>query len=268
MKQKVFVFLAAGVLYLFPFPAQAETWQQLKDKHFIVLYNFKEDTRAAETVLRRAEEYYSKIANQIGYSRYANFWTWDERVKIIIFPSQEAFMQTTGQPAWSRGYSNRDSRLFRSRTIITYRQESEFLEGVLPHEVGHLILKDFVGFNTTVPLWFEEGVAQLQESDKKLRADQSLRPVIKRGIHIPFNLLMAWDIRKETDSQKVSLFYLQSVSIVDFLLKRYGSGSFGNLCRGLKNGKGFEEALRAAYSSAFFKSIEELEKKWLSDMKQ
>src|SRR3989338_3309344 len=111
MNRKLFVIFSVGALCLFSYDARAETWQQIKEKHFVVLYNFKEDARAAELVLRRAEEYYNKNASQIGYSRYSNFWTWDERVKIIIFPDQNTFLQTTGQPAWSKGYSSRDSKL-------------------------------------------------------------------------------------------------------------------------------------------------------------
>ena len=250
---------------IFAVNAQADTWQDLKGDHFVVYYNFKEDLPNVQLLLRKAEEYYDRIARQIGYARYANFWTWDERVKIIVFPNQETFVRNTHQPAWSRGYAERDSELFHSRIIVTYRQEADFLEGLLPHEIGHLILHDFVGFSTFLPLWFDEGVAQLQEKDKKGLADQFIKPLAKQRSHVPFKLLMYWDIRKESDAQKVKIFYAQSVSIVDFMIKNYGSSAFGNFCRNLKEGKTMEEVLRSTYTGTI-DSVENLEKRWVEYM--
>lgn len=266
--RKIFLnFFVSAVAVFLCGSVEAGTWEHVKDKHFIVYYNFKEDLTPANLVLRKAEEYYNKIANQIGYSRYSNFWTWDDRVKIIIFPDQAAFMQNTGQPAWSQGYSSRDSKLFHSRIIVTYRQEQGFIDGVLPHEIGHLILHDFVGFDTPVPLWFDEGVAQLQEQGKRKLVDQSLKPIVKKGQHIPFSLLTRWDVRGEGDQKKVMIFYLQSLSVVDFMIRQYGSSSFGYLCRGLKDGKTMEEALRSVYSSSI-STAENLEKRWAEYMRR
>lgn len=50
----------------------------------------------------RAEEYYHKIAYQIGYARYGNFWTWNDRVRIIVYPDQKVFMMETQQPFGQR----------------------------------------------------------------------------------------------------------------------------------------------------------------------
>ena len=256
------LFLSCFIIFFAAGAEASKVWQDIKDSHFVVHYNFKEDLPAVRSVLRKAEEYYTKIAQQIGYSRYRNFWTWDERVKIIIFPDQETFIRNTNQPAWSRGYAESDSSLFHSRIIVTYRQEENFLTGLLPHEIGHLILKDFVGFSTSLPLWFEEGVAQLQESNKKELAGRYLKTLAKSRQYIPLRILMRWDIRKESDGQKVKIFYLESVSLVDFMIKTYGSSAFGNFCRNLREGKGFEGSLKSAYTVTI-NSVENLEKKWV-----
>lgn len=244
-----------------PLGCAAGQWQELKAEHFIAYYNFKEDLPNIQLILRKAEEYYKRIAEQIGYSRYSNFWTWEDRAKIIIFPDQQTFIRNTGQPAWSAGYSGRDSELFHSRIIVTYRQEQDFLYGLLPHEIGHLILHDFVGFDTPVPLWFDEGVAQLQEINKKDLANQFMRPLAQQKHHVPFPVIMNWDIRKESDTAKVKIFYAQSLSMVDFMIKNYGSSAFGNLCRNFKEGKNMEGALRAAYASSI-DSLNAFERRW------
>jgi hypothetical protein len=59
----------------------------------------------------------------------------------------------------------------------------------------------------------------------------------------------------------ISSYYLQSVSIVDFLIDRYGSDNFAHFCRELRDGKTIEEALGFAYPS-HIRNIKELEDRW------
>ena len=151
--------------------------------------------------------------------------------------------------------------------IVTFRQEDQFLDGLLPHEISHLILHDFVGFNRNIPIWFDEGVAELNESDKKNTAHQVMTKLIAQNQFIPLEVLMRWDIRRETDSKKVSVFYAQSVSVVDFLIHEYGSDAFSFLCRNLKDGKDMEEAIRVAYSGSL-DSVAIVQEKWMRDMKK
>ena len=67
-------------------------WQKTKGKHFIV-YNPKNmDSWKARQILSAAEQYYVSIASQIGYTRYDQFWTWEQRVKIFIFENKENFV--------------------------------------------------------------------------------------------------------------------------------------------------------------------------------
>ena len=120
--------------------ATDQAWEEIKGRNFVVYYESESDQTFAQSLLRRAEDYYQTIGADIGYSRTNKFWTWEERVKIFLFSTQTSFLQSTGQPAWSTGYADRDSRVFKSKTIVTYRQEQDFLDGLLPHEISHLIL--------------------------------------------------------------------------------------------------------------------------------
>ncbi|MFA5088359.1 MAG: peptidase MA family metallohydrolase [Candidatus Omnitrophota bacterium] len=242
-----------------------QDWQDIKGKHFVVYF---QDGRSAyaQRVLRLAETYYRNIGDQIGYSRYSDFWTWNERVEIFIFPDQEKFVQKTGQPAWSLAYVDREKRLSDSRTIAFYAQGGAHPEGLLAHEISHLVLRDFLGDQTPIPSWFDEGVAQLQETDKPAVADRVMRSLVRKGSYIPLRVFINWDIRREEDAAKVQVFYAQSVSLVDFLIKNYGSEAFGRLCRSLREGKNFEEALRSVYSRSI-ETLDDLERKWVSYLK-
>ncbi len=254
------------VLFHEPRFLYGDGWLEIKDKHFVVFYNLSQDESLARSVLRKAEDYYDKIAYRVGYQRYSDFWTWDDRVKIMIFSDQKTYQKKTGQPAWSLGYSTRDSYLFKSRSIVTYRQQGEFVDGLLPHEISHLVLKDLIGFDRKIPVWFDEGVAQLQEAKKKEDAYVLMKNLVSQGQYVKFDALMKGDIRGETDARKIMIFYAQSLVMVDFLIKEYGNDAFIYLCRELRQGKTMEDAFKTAYSS--IGSIGEFEKKWLREFGQ
>jgi len=230
-----------------------------------VLFPSQEQSLFARRILKEAERYYKDIAEEIGYTRYGNFWTWDDRARIILFPDKASFIETTGQPGWSTGFAGRDALLFSSRTIVTYPQEEEFFDGVLPHEISHLIMADFLGGQQNIPVWLDEGVAQLQEKHKSEIARAMMQILVPGRRHVPFVTMMYWDISRETDNAKVKIFYTQSLSMVEFMIKRYGSSAFGRLCRLMRDGRNFEEALRVSYSNRVA-SIADLEEQWIKSI--
>jgi len=237
-------------------------WQEIKGEHFVVYYQAPADKGLAQQLARRAESYYQSIGNRIGYTRYSQFWTWDKRVKILLFPDQASFARQMKVPNWSSGYANRDSQLFNSRVIATYRQEGNMLDGLLPHEISHLALHDYIS-PEYLPVWFDEGVAQVEEQNKKAEA-AAIMPALKRqGELVPLAVLNVWDVRRETDPRRVAIFYAQSVALTDFLATRYGAENFRRLCQELRKGKSFEAAISSAYGGQF-NSLDDLDRKWQS----
>ena len=244
------------------FGSGGEAWDIAKSQHFLVYYENRADEQVAQRLLEAAERYYRQITTRLGFTRYGDFWTWENRAKIFLFTDQTSFTERTHQPAWSTGFSDRDSQVFQSRLIVTYKQEKEFYDGLLPHEISHLILHDFIPDSRLLPIWFDEGVAQLSEPKKSEQARRIMKGLVLKRAYVPFEYLAVWDVRQEADSQKVTVFYAQSLSIVEFLITRYGSESFGRLCRALRDGKNFPEALKIATSQEL-RSMLDLEKAWL-----
>jgi len=186
--------LAHGIfilLFLFAFGRAAHlyAWQELKSEHFIVYYEGRE--RFARDVSDRAEKYYRDIASELGYPRYSDFWTWDKRVKVYIYPDRKEYLKATGYPDWSVGMAD-----YTNKRISTYVFSNEFMDGLLPHELAHLIFRDFVGFKGEVPLWLDEGVAQWAESSKRKHIKAMARYLYDTGTLIPLKEMMETDIRK------------------------------------------------------------------------
>jgi len=260
------LFILIFLCFVIPLEVSSDDWQKEMGKHFVIYYSDIKDVSWAKKVLREAEGYYNKIAQHIGYSRYQNYWTWDERVKIVIYDDQKDFVQKTGLPDWSTGAAIRDLEVFRSRGIVTFKQEEGLFEGVLPHEITHLILRDFIGFDRNIPIWFDEGVAQIQEKYKRERANQVMKGLVRNEQHIPLEIFFRLDTRVMTDQLYISVFYAQSISLIDYLIKNYGSRRFGELCSQMRDGLNFEESLGKSYTN-IINSSQELEKKWLSYMR-
>ena len=107
----------------------------------------------------------------------------------------------------------------------------------------------------------DEGVAQWEEPAKREMSKKIARYLVSTAKDFHTQDLMTTDVRKIRDEEKVHYFYMQSVSLVDYLIKTYGPLSFTEFCRALRDGKKFEEALRAAYPESIG-SLNDLDSKW------
>ena len=166
------VFFILKICFIHIDMAEAKSWQELKGDHFIVF--FIGEDKFAEEVLDNAEVYYKRIAFKLGYDRYSDFWTWDKRVNIYIYRDHNAYLKFSGQPDWSHGMAD-----YTNKQILSYIWGKNFIESLLPHEIAHLVFRDFVGFKGEVPLWLDEGVAQWAEKENVMRIYNNL---VKGGI--------------------------------------------------------------------------------------
>jgi hypothetical protein len=269
MRVVAFVFaLAAACAAAAAADAIKGDWEELKGKHFIVHYvsskkgGASDSESFAKKTLRKAESCYKSAAQELGYERRSDFWTWDNRVKIYIYAKSEAFTKGTNQPKWSKGMAD-----YTNKRILGFQAENEkyFLEGILPHEIGHLVFRDFIGFRSDVPLWLDEGVAQWQEKEKRKIARLAARELGKKKQLLSLKDLMEIDqerLRKSKVKNAVRNFYIQSAALVDMMISKYGTGPFTKFCRALRDGKGVGGSLKAAYPDSL-KTIGGLQKEFL-----
>lgn len=251
---KKFLLLIGILAFSFNAYAAEEEWHSAKSSHFILYYK-NVPVGFMNNVLDKAEEYYNRIADDLGFTRY-NFWLWDNRAKIYIYKDAQDYKLHTGLPHWSSGYAS-----VKEKTIKTYPLDSGFLDRLLPHELGHIIFREFVGFdNRNIPLWLDEGVATYQEGMKRLAARKYVRKAIENNTFVPLDELGKVNLTSLNDTEAVNIFYLESVCLVDYLIVEFGKDNFVNFCRALRDGKTFDEALDKAYP---FRNLKELNDGWL-----
>lgn len=238
-------------------------WKEKRSEHFIIYYDqFNRDF--LDKLARQAERLYTRITDNLGYMRY-DYWTWDNRAKFYIYNNKEDYLNGTGQPGWSEGAADTYNKI-----IMTYYGASNiFFNTVLPHELGHLMFREFVGFGVSVPLWFEEGVASMQEvlTDELIRhaARSRVKNAIRNKTFIPLTGLSEMAVRDEGDELKVRMFYDEALMAIFFLMDEFGRDGFVRLCRKIRDGAGFKEAVSSIYRVDSLEALNERFVKYISN---
>ena len=233
----------------------AGEWDVVSAKHFLVYHMDTE--RVAAAWARRAETEYRRIRKDLGLTKYDEFWLWDKRIRIFVYPSRREFLEDSGAPAWAAGKAS-----YGAREIATFAKSEDFLQSVLPHELTHLVLRDFMGMEGDAPLWLHEGVAQWEEPGVRRHAHRDARRLLRRNRLLPVRELADVTSTDLQGPQRAVLFYKQSVSLVGYLMEVYGADRFRVFCGHLRDGKGLEEALRFTYPGTV-RTIQELEEGWI-----
>ncbi|MDP2654030.1 MAG: peptidase MA family metallohydrolase [Candidatus Omnitrophota bacterium] len=238
---------------------QNPKWQEYRCTHFLIYYkNVPMDF--VKEVEEAAEGYYSAITRNLGFTRYQG-WAFEGRAKIFIYDDQDDYVESSRQAGWSSGMASA-----REKVIRTFPSAHGFFDSTLPHELGHIIFREFIGYRAMIPLWLEEGVAMHQEKAKRWGAHQMVLKAIEKGEFIPLKALTQISLTQDTDRATVDLFYTESASVVYYLITEFGIHRFVNFCRALKEGRTFEAAFVSAYSR--FQNVDDLNKAWVDYLKR
>ncbi len=256
--QRVLWALLLWLLVILPSSLRAATWQEYRSTHFRVLY--RDHAAFAATVAAWAESYYAQIRLELGLNHVLQRdrvpWLWDERCHIYLYPDRQAYLQATGAPAWSGGLAR-----YRQRVVLSFAGAPAFLERTLPHELAHLLFREYVGFaNPHVPRWLDEGVAQYAERGTREQALATMRRWLRQGVYFPLAQLSRLSLRR-VPGRLAQVFYTQAVTLVHFFLARYGSQRFLEFCSNLRDGYRLERALSFATAGSL-DSLAALEAAW------
>jgi hypothetical protein len=248
-----------SLCFIFSSLAFAKDWEMFKGDDFIVYYRLNVSEEFAKTVMDSAEEDFRQISENLGLSRYQS-WPSEKRASIYIYSDEEDYIKNGGQAGWSHG-----AALISTKTIKTYPSDAGFFDAILPHELGHIVLHEFVGPYANVPLWFDEGVAMYQEKAKHIGSMKVVQEALTKGQFITLNELTDMRLYSNSKRETVDLFYAESASIVHFMITQLGEGHFYRLCKELKENTRFIEAVPKVYMN--IGSLDDLNKKWVAYLK-
>ncbi len=249
--------LTFSILVSAPTYAKEEGFRQLRSEHFIINYKEGVDNSYVRKIKTTAEKYYRVITQQFNFYR-DKFWTWENRAKVFVANDRDDYLESFNCSAWSAACVN-----YHGKTIYTYPNQEKFIP-IFVHELTHIIFREYVG-EGKLPLWLDEGVAVYME-DKYGHTYREgtffLKQKIKDNTYLKFSELNRITVKSlsSKSQDEVKLFYLESFSIINFIMKKYGKHKFSNFLRMLRKGLGVEKALAKVFYD--FNDLNKLETKW------
>jgi len=218
---------------------------ELSSRHFLLRYDRDvADYGLGQEILARLETLYDRLSHQLLSSP-------PETVTVILY-TQEAFFDVTRAPNWS-------GAIFDGKIKVPVRGLTgvdEKLSAVLAHELAHAFIA--LAARGHCPTWLNEGIAQWAEGRRATPEEQRHLAALYRRQALP-SLRELERPFSGLSAATAALAYQQSLSAVDFLVRRGGSeAALKKLLEALRAGAGPDEALRRAVGL----SADEFEKAW------
>lgn len=249
--------LAAALLFLLPAAAAAAwDWHTSLSPHFEVRH---EHAFMPPGFLMGLERLHGRLRFDL-----AQFSPWmsRERLKLYLYRDQASYANGEFKPPpWSNGISMYDKRL----VAVYDQQDRKKLLEVVSHETTHLLFESYWGeLGRRPPSWLNEGLAMVEEAEAR-QAEKSdwFRAMAARDPRsfLPLEKVFALSPTGELKRDKtgVEQWYVQSYSLVYFLLRGHSRLQFKSFCGKLRDGVPVEQALWLSYR---YRTIPALEKAW------
>ena len=238
--------------------AQQKDYREFRSEHFLIYYPETIDESYARSTADLAENYYRDITQEFNLVR-DKLWLWENRAKIFIAKDAQEYHDKFNCPAWSGACVNYEDKI-----IYTYPDQGN-RSAIFIHELTHIIFREYVG-RGKFPWWLDEAAATYVEDKYSGNRYQGRLGILKNAIsnkqYIKFSDLnqMGSSTLDMAAKGTVDLFYIESFSIVSFMVKRYGRDNFSQFLYFLRDGSTFEEAVLKSFQSV--RSIDDLEGQW------
>jgi hypothetical protein len=232
----------------------ASGWARVETPNFRVHHVQKREL--AEQVARAAE-----AARATAFERWSGppRGDWKPGCNVYLYATAADYAKATNQSASSPGHATykAEGGAVTARRLDLRADEPNLLAGVVPHETTHLVLGDLFA-EVPLPRWADEGMAVLSEPRGRIdRYVQTLHACRQRGQLMPLEKLLAK--ADYPDAASVTVFFVESVSLVDYLVGVNGPRTFVEFMRDSQRG-GVEPALKKHYQCA---NVAELQARWL-----
>lgn len=210
-------------------------WQELKQGKVRLLW-YNGDRAFAQSLLDAAQEALVKLARDTGAQL-------EKEVKLYIYANARDLQSALVFPQeWTGGVA------FTSYGIVAIGVAPNNLDWgrrTVAHELMHLVIHQvtFSPFGD-VPTWLNEGLATYEEGELREDLRASLAAGISRNALFSVRSLSG---SFPADPGAAILAYGQSFSLVDFLIKNYGSSKMLELLLVFKDGASVDDALMKVY---------------------
>jgi hypothetical protein len=226
-------------------------WEVAETRSFRILHKQPRDLaeKAAQVAERTRAEMQRKWFGGDGEP-------WAPKCELYLHATAQDYGRVTGQATNSPGHSRIETDPGTGRVVsrvihLHCENPDALLSAVLPHEATHVALAGQFG-KQPLPRWADEGMAVLTEPAGK--RDLHRRNLAKCKGEL-FSVRELMQLPDYPPARRISAFYAQSVSLVDYLCGLSGPQVFAQFLRdGLR--EGYEPALRRHYSMEGFADLQ------------
>jgi hypothetical protein len=210
------------------------SWESASEGN-VSVYWYDGSRSSAESSLEVARETLDEMSALLGV-------TIDYPVKIWIYDSYEDMLPALVQR--SEAHAQRVIVLGERVSSDTVLLQGEGAGDTLRHELTHIVTHVAgEGPYGSLPTWLDEGTAMYGQSEPGEGYTSALDRAVERD-----SLLSVRSMTSPTgDASKVSLFYGQAWSLVDFLIETHGPTKFAELFATFKEGSTVDKALLKVY---------------------
>ena len=212
---------------------------QTKTGTFVTLHWYKGDAAFAQQALTMGENGISKSAKFLGVTETAP-------IDFFVYADQQPFYDALG-PGTRENVGGEANTVTRTLFALIAPTDLGYARTVVPHELTHVVFDD----GTTNPYhgpprWLNEGLA-VYLSEGYGSSDKSLvSQAAKSKTLMPLQALTG---QFPTTADRFYLAYAESVSAVDYLIRKYGQAPFQKLVKTYATGASDDEAFTAAFGA-------------------
>jgi hypothetical protein len=224
---------------------------QTKSGTYVTLHWYEGDAAFAQQALTMGENGISKSAKFLGVTETAP-------IDFFVYPDQQPFYDALG-PGTRENVGGEANTVTRTLFALIAPTDLGYARTVVPHELTHVVFDD----GTTNPYhapprWLNEGLA-VYLSEGFGSSDKSL--VSRAATSKTLMPLQALTGQFPTTADRFYLAYAESVSAVDYLIRKYGQAPFQKLVKTYSTGASDDEA----FTAAFGVDTTAVNKGWLAD---
>ncbi len=165
---------------------QSFDWHYLQTEYFDIYY-YDTDINA-QYVAQESQNAYDNISNALQ-------WKLKNRIPIIVYNSHNDFQQTNVIDMYMPEGVGGVTELYKNRVVIPYDGKHKDFKDVLHHELVHAFINDYIykgnAMNmqdesiTPIPLWMNEGLAELLSNNWSTESDMWIRDLVINGKQLP-----------------------------------------------------------------------------------
>jgi tetratricopeptide (TPR) repeat protein len=215
----------------------SSSYEEIQSVHFLLRYDATEAKGMGQKILGTLETAFNDLQMDLDY--------YPRETIVVLVYSKDAFRDVTRSPNWVGALNDGKIRVPVSGLTDVTPELARELKHELTHSFVHLITLDHC------PVWFNEGLAQLEEGATTATLGAQLSRQFSDG-HVPTYKDLEASFMKLTP-QQVAPAYGKSLAALEFVRETYGTDEIRRLLKAMASNPNFgaliEQDLRLNYSS-------------------